>query len=302
MEKNLPKLNILMIVADSLRYDYFMSSEIPRIFQKGYLFKCRTDQIQTGRAVPVLLTGKRRENISLHETRENLERNPETFFFEGTEIKSITAWDIFDINNYTLGYINLDWEHQTKEKLLKENQISLFPTFPNIKNLETLLSKEPFFGVLHFWSTHVPYGFGRFPQGCDYFYKKCYKLQEEGNTKELHRLYKHGVEGFEKQMKILKEILEERNLLERTLVVITADHGEALGESGRFGHAASIWEDAKSLEELRRKEIQEIPLLFYHPSFPRVHLGSCKQEDILPTILKLVGIKVQTKFDGRALL
>ena len=299
-EKYFQKMNVLLIIADALRYDYFLKSKIPEIW-KGVFFKCYTDQIHTGRAVPVLLTGRRRENILLRETRTS-KRNPETTFLEQTEIRTITAWDIFEIKGYYLGYINLDWEHQTREQLLKANQISLFESFPAIKNLEELLKREPFFGVLHFWSTHSPYGFGKFPRNCEKIYKKCYELLKEGNVEELHKIYKHGVEGFERQMKVLREILEERDLLQRTLVVITADHGEALGESGRFGHAAAIWEDGKRLEELRRKEIQEIPLLFYHPSFSPVFLGTCKQEDILPTILKLVQIKVDIKFDGRELL
>jgi len=296
--------NVLIIIADAFRYDYFLKSKVPLIWDKGPIFKCITDQIHTGRAVPVLLTGLRRENIYLidHHLKGVRRKNVELFFTESVEIKSINAWDIFDINGFTLGYINYDWNHQSESQLLTVNQVSLFPSFPRIKNLETLIQSEPFFGVLHFWSTHSPYGFGTFPRNCEAIYQKMNRLFQQGKFQELHKMYQHGVKGFEKQMENLKKILEKKNLLDRTLVVITADHGEALGESGRWGHAATLWEDDKTLEELRRKEIQEIPLLFYHPNLPRVHMGTCKQEDILPTILKLIRMKVSTKFDGREVL
>ena len=260
VEKYFSKPNVLIIVASSLRYDYFMRSKVPRLLEKGLLFKCSSEG-EFEKALNVLLSGLKSENL------------------ESNVGKSKTAWDIFKKAGYTVGYINLSWKEQSESELLKKNYPSHFRTFPRIKNLRVLLENEPFFGVLHFWSTFSPYGLGDFPRESERVYKEVKKLLSNGKFEEAHKIYEHGVRGFEKQMKALKEILEKRNLLESTLIVITSDYGESLST----------------------KE-ENVPLLFYHPSFSRIHLGSCSQEDILPSILKLIGIEVSLSFDGKVIV
>ncbi len=53
--------------------------------------------------------------------------------------------------------------------------------------------------------------------------------------------------------------LRRRGLLDNTIVVITSDHGEALGEDGAFGHVAPIV----------RQEVSRVPLIVrYPPAYP----------------------------------
>jgi arylsulfatase A-like enzyme/Flp pilus assembly protein TadD len=79
----------------------------------------------------------------------------------------------------------------------------------------------------------------------------------------------------------------------RTLVVLTADHGEALGEHGEATHGIFAYEAT-----LR------VPLIFYAPILfrPRVVTEGARHVDILPTVLDALGIPAPQGLPGRSLL
>jgi len=82
--------------------------------------------------------------------------------------------------------------------------------------------------------------------------------------------------------------------LDKTLVVIAADHGEAQGERGFEGHARNVY-----------PEVVEVPLIF---SFPfRLAPGAVVSQrtanlDIWPTVLDLLGLPPEEGIDGRSRL
>lgn len=72
-----------------------------------------------------------------------------------------------------------------------------------------------------------------------------------------------------------------------TIVVLTADHGEELLEADGIGHAST------TLDSVPRPELQRIPLLVRLPDgrgAGRVQPGAIRQQDVLPTLLGLVGV------------
>jgi choline-sulfatase len=76
--------------------------------------------------------------------------------------------------------------------------------------------------------------------------------------------------------------LKESGLLDKTLVVITADHGEMLGEDGGpVGHGWAI-----------TPELANVPLIIMDPGHPGYHINNTigSQVDLLPTILDSLGI------------
>ena len=92
---------------------------------------------------------------------------------------------------------------------------------------------------------------------------------------------------------VLRELygyLESEGYLDNTLIVITADHGEAFGERGIEGHARWVY-----------RETTEVPLIF---SFPfKIPGGTTvnrltRNIDIWPTILDLLGIEGMKDADG----
>jgi arylsulfatase A-like enzyme/Tfp pilus assembly protein PilF len=78
-----------------------------------------------------------------------------------------------------------------------------------------------------------------------------------------------------------------------TLVVLTADHGESLGEHGEMTHGLFAYEAT-----LR------VPLILYQPHLftPRTIAAPVRHVDLLPTILDAVGAPVPPSLDGRTLL
>jgi tetratricopeptide (TPR) repeat protein len=78
---------------------------------------------------------------------------------------------------------------------------------------------------------------------------------------------------------------------ERTLVVLTADHGESLGEHGESTHAFFIYDSAVA-----------VPLVIRTPwgdtGRSRVQTSGV---DVMPTVLELAGLEPQPGIDGRSL-
>ncbi|HEX9794328.1 MAG TPA: sulfatase-like hydrolase/transferase [Planctomycetota bacterium] len=85
------------------------------------------------------------------------------------------------------------------------------------------------------------------------------------------------------------EALRLRHLLAETLVVMTADHGESLGEHGEMTHSMFVY-DATTW----------VPMIQSHPALAqgkRVR-GTVSPVDLVPTTLELLGLRVPKNLDG----
>jgi arylsulfatase A-like enzyme len=87
--------------------------------------------------------------------------------------------------------------------------------------------------------------------------------------------------------------LDAKGLLENTLVVVTADHGELMGERGEFGHGQSL-----------HHEVVNVPLLVIAPQ--RVPSGQIvptpvSLRDLPATVVDLLGLGSKSPFPGRSL-
>ena len=78
-----------------------------------------------------------------------------------------------------------------------------------------------------------------------------------------------------------------------TLVVLTGDHGEGLGEHGEMTHGLFAYEATL-----------HVPLILYQPRLltPRVVATPVRHVDILPTILDAIGAPPPASLDGQSLL
>lgn len=79
-----------------------------------------------------------------------------------------------------------------------------------------------------------------------------------------------------------------------TAIVVTADHGEALGDHGMTWHGMEIWES-----------LVRVPLLVYVPGLePRRVRGRRSQIDLAPTLLDLMGVPPPPpgELSGRSLM
>jgi arylsulfatase A-like enzyme len=88
--------------------------------------------------------------------------------------------------------------------------------------------------------------------------------------------------------------LADMDLLDRTLIVIASDHGEAFQEHGFEGHARNL-----------HREVVYVPLILSLPFLlePGVRVDSTVANvDVLPTILDIMGLPALPNADGRSLL
>jgi choline-sulfatase len=105
--------------------------------------------------------------------------------------------------------------------------------------------------------------------------------------------YDAEVKSLDSDLRSLFSALETRGLLENTIVVITADHGEELHEHGRMGHTQTLYE-----------EVIRVPLIVLVPGHTRRTDISAPVSliDVAPTILDLIGIPPVSSFEGRSLV
>lgn len=93
----------------------------------------------------------------------------------------------------------------------------------------------------------------------------------------------------------LLKVLEAKGQLDRTIVILTADHGESLGEHDYFfEHGAYLYD-----------QTVRVPLILCAPGrLPagRVVGGQARTIDIVPTVLDLLGLKAPPGLQGRSLV
>lgn len=97
------------------------------------------------------------------------------------------------------------------------------------------------------------------------------------------------------QIGALMEKLDSLGLMNNTIIIITADHGEELYDHGRRGHAATLYD-----------EVIHVPLILYVPNtFQKKPIqidNLVSSLDIMPTLLQLEGIPMDKTVEGISLL
>lgn len=108
------------------------------------------------------------------------------------------------------------------------------------------------------------------------------------------RGYDSEVSEVDRSIGKLHEFLKENRLLEKTLVVFTADHGESLGEHGESGHGFFIYDSSLHIPLIIRGAGEVGNLI---PTDVPVSLA-----DVVPTILARLGLEVPAEVQGLNLL
>jgi arylsulfatase A-like enzyme len=168
---------------------------------------------------------------------------------------------------------------------------------------------RPFFAFLNYYDAHHPYlspdegdpgsACGRRPESrADYALLRnwwdCDKRRLSPADVELARdAYDGCVRYLDEQLGRLFDELARRRVLEDTLVIVTADHGEHLGEQRLYGHGCSLY----------RPELH-VPLLVLAPGVaPRgeVVAGPVSLRALPATVVDLLGLSAGSPFPGRSL-
>lgn len=102
-----------------------------------------------------------------------------------------------------------------------------------------------------------------------------------GRMARIQTLYHAEIAYLDEQIGTLTSYLRTRGLLDNTILIITSDHGENLGEHNLIGHEFSLFDT-----------VLHVPLIVRYPSaLPPGELVKAPVSliDILPTVLEILG-------------
>jgi len=165
------------------------------------------------------------------------------------------------------------------------------------------LVQAPFFMYIHYMEPHEPYlppenysrRFAGDYKGHDFIatgdpnpiaemlYDEGPELDiTDGDIQHLVDLYDDEIRYFDRVFRRLVQNLEERGLLDHTLIVFAADHGEEFMEHGHVKHCRGVW-----------NTLTHVPLIFRFPDTGggRRISSAVQNLDVVPTILDYLGIE-----------
>jgi arylsulfatase A-like enzyme len=119
-----------------------------------------------------------------------------------------------------------------------------------------------------------------------------YDLKER-DIQHLVDLYDDEIRSFDNVFRRLIQRLREQGLLERTIVVLVADHGEEFLEHGHIKHCRGIW-----------ATLSHVPMILWIPGVPggRRNGAAVENIDLVPTLLDYLHIDASDRgFEGNSL-
>ena len=157
---------------------------------------------------------------------------------------------------------------------------------------------EPFFLFVHFFDPHTPYNARRRYLAklrdvpFDVAGRHVPGYSDETITRAVLG-YHAEVLFVDEGVQALLEALDQRGLTNRTLVSVTGDHGEGLGQHGWMGHSVSLYD-----EQIRVPWILRWPGVL--PAGVRL-AAPVGLVDVAPTLADLGGVALPGPADGRSI-
>lgn len=182
------------------------------------------------------------------------------------------GFDVYDDQYGTHNQLEFFFVERPAQKVIE-------PAVRWISQLAGSQGKKKWFAWVHLFDPHQPY----LPPSP---YNKEYR----------HDLYSGEVAYMDASLKVLFDFLEDDGLMEDTVIIVTGDHGEALGEKGEKTHAYFAYNNTIL-----------IPLLLYIPGTVTGEKGIKIDEnvchaDIFPTICDVLHMDIPRALQGESLL
>lgn len=150
---------------------------------------------------------------------------------------------------------------------------------------------SPFFLLVHYMDPHDPYfeipydGYG--------VARVSNPTPPADSAPELRRLYAEDVAYFDEHLGRLLQRLRDAGLYDRSIIALTADHGEEFLDHQGWWHGTTLYE-----------EQIHVPLIVRRPAEPqagRVEAEPVRTLDIVPTLLSAAALPVPVAVQGRDL-
>ena len=171
-----------------------------------------------------------------------------------------------------------------------------------------LQGDQPIFAFYHTYEVHTPYMppkkyrsiFGKFRSEIDPHGRFLWRFQDRAHELDpsdlefLKAMYDGGIRYTDDVLRQLFSVLKNLDFLDNCIVIVTSDHGEALGEHGHLMHGiASLYD-----------EIIHVPLIIVGNGIDAGIVDDlmASSVDIVPTILNYAGVEVDYPLEGYDLL
>ncbi|RLC81994.1 MAG: hypothetical protein DRI61_03110 [Chloroflexi bacterium] len=225
---------MILIVCDSLRYDYAEKYLFGWLFSEETTAKIHTLDTRTPLNLPTMFTGLPKEK---HEVR-----------YPWDEVKYDRCLFDYFKNTITISrYLGWRREYPDSCKLMgaqsrtkDADRPHLYHPLPfnpvsmndnDIFEFVCTNEKTKQWDLILYWSwiTHYPYGIANLTSETCPAIKHEERLLKRLSNKQRHEWYLQGVEEMGDRIRSIANMTND-------IIIVTADHGEALGEDGIFGH------------------------------------------------------------------
>jgi glucan phosphoethanolaminetransferase (alkaline phosphatase superfamily) len=286
------KKNIILIIVDALRADYLNLYGYPnkttpflsQLYNQGSLRKIDYTFSTSAASFPGILSILRSKSWNkMGETNFSL---PELLKDQGYHVNFILSGDhsnYYNLKKYYGNSIDSYFDGAELDSFFPNDDLLLFDGLRKIPPYQN----TPNFFYFHLMSVH-PAG-TRHQENLKYLPASS----NRSNRQSYQNNYNNGIIQMDSYIKKLFEQLEVKKYLKNSIVIITADHGESVGEDGFFGHANTV----ASRETY-------IPLLIYDTdeSVNYIRKEYATQPDIAATIVDRLGLPIPKTWEGKSLL
>ncbi|MBP7147823.1 MAG: sulfatase [Acidobacteria bacterium] len=167
------------------------------------------------------------------------------------------------------------------------------------------LDSRPFFLFVHMWDVHYDYipppeyarmfdpDYTGTLDGRRLLGNKAIRAgMPQRDLEHLVALYDGEIRYTDDNLARILTELDRAGRLDSALVVVTADHGDEFFEHGQKGHQKTLYD-----------EVLKVPLVIRWPGKiqPRQVADQVRIIDIMPTVLSLAGVQLDSPMDGRDL-
>lgn len=160
---------------------------------------------------------------------------------------------------------------------------------------------RPFFASVNYFDAHEPYLAPApynlaFSESQPRYWEGAQRPEDPRVLRELQTAYETCILYVDSELRRLLDALRARRVLDNTLVIVTADHGEQFGDHGvhLFGHERSLY-----------ASVLRVPLVVV---FPKRVPGGVRRADVVSirdiptTIIDALGLPERDRFPGISLL
>jgi arylsulfatase A-like enzyme len=289
--------NVVVVVIDTLRRDHLATYGYSRdtapflgeMARQGAAFDGLTPAPWTKPATASLLTGLHPVH---HQAIDRLDRLPDAAVTLAQRLRgegyqtfgaSANGW-VSPAFGFDRGFDTFLYRDGRKSAALNRD---LLPSLGRLK--------PPFFLYVHYIDPHAPYTPDRGWDGkplpgplrshpvtikeldAPHFIRRSPELMARARD-----LYDGEIRQADEGLRALVSTLARRGLMKNTVLVVTADHGEELGDHGRMSHGQTVYQ-----------EVLRIPLVIRAPGRIAAgqRLGRASLLDVVPTLLELLGVR-----------